>query len=440
MNEERSSRLPSLHRLPAEERLALVARQAGLTEAARSLLAEGEGLGRQQAAQMIENVISVFGLPLGIAPNFIINGREVLVPLAIEEPSVVAGLGNAARIFRAGGGFCADSDEPLMTGQIQLLEVPDCDAARAAILNAKAALLARADEVGGSIVAHGGGARELELRAFPQTAAGPMLVVHLLIDCRDAMGANLVNRVCERLAPTLEALSGGRANLRILSNLTDRRRARARCRLPARALAPDGQSGLAVARSIVAASALAEVDPWRAATHNKGIMNGIDAVAIATGNDWRALEAGAHAWAARDGQYRSLSRWRLDDEDTLQGSLELPLAVGTVGGATRSHPLAGVALNIMGVHSAQELAQVMAAVGLAQNFAALRALATEGIQRGHMRLHARQLALAAGAAPEQATNIARALVAGGDVRLQHAQELVNQLRQGASRSSKEEHD
>ena len=428
MSESRSSRLPALHCLTPEERLALVARHADLSKTEQALLANGSSLNREQAGQMVENAISVFGLPMGIAPNLIINGRELLVPLAIEEPSVVAALGNAARIFRAGGGFCASSDEPLMIGQIQLLDVPDAEAALSAILEKKAELLALADESGGSIVARGGGARDLELRHFPHTSAGPMLVVHLLIDCRDAMGANLVNSVCERLAPRLEAISGGRANLRILSNLADRRRARARCQLPARELAQNGQTGLEVARRIVEAAALAEVDPWRAATHNKGIMNGVDAVAIATGNDWRAIEAGVHAWAASDGVYRSLSQWRLDEQDVLHGSLELPLAVGTVGGATRAHPLARVALKILGVRTARELAEVMAAVGLAQNFAALRALATEGIQRGHMNLHARQLALAAGAPPERVADIAQALVAAGDIRLQRAQLLVDTLK------------
>ena len=424
MNAVHTSRLPGLHRLSPAERLTLVARFAGLTQAEQDSLAAGN-LGIEQAGQMIENAISVFGLPLGVAPNFLINGRETLVPLAIEEPSVLAALGNAARIFRAGGGFCAESDEPLMIGQIQLLEISDSDAAQTAILGAKEELLAYANESAGSIVERGGGARDMELRHFPQTTAGPMLVVHLLIDCRDAMGANLVNSMCERLAPRLAALGGGRANLRILSNLADRRLARARCQLPARALAQDPQTGLEMARDIVAATALAEVDPHRAATHNKGIMNGIDAVALATGNDWRALEAGAHAWAARSGSYRSLSRWRLDEDEVLHGALELPLAVGIVGGATRSHPLAAIALKIIGVASARELAEVMAAVGLAQNFAALRALATEGIQRGHMRLHARQLALAAGASPQQVAEIVQALEASGDIRLQRAAELVN---------------
>ena len=430
MNANPSSRLPGLHRLTAAGRLKRVAETAGLSAKESDLLTRGGGLDPQLAGQMIENCIGVYGLPLGVAPNFIINGREMLVPLAIEEPSVLAALGNAARIFRPSGGFSADSDEPLMTGQIQLLDVADFEAARSAIAQARAEILAQADALAGSIAARGGGARGLEMRAFPQSPVGPMLVLHLAIDCRDAMGANLVNSVCEGLAPLLESLTGGRANLRILSNFSDRRRARAYCALPARELNSNGQDGLEVAKRIVEASALAEIDPWRAATHNKGIMNGIDGVAIATGNDWRAIEAGAHAWAARDGGYRSLSRWRLDEDEVLQGSIELPLAVGTVGGATRVHPLAALCLKILGVSSARELAEIMAAVGLAQNFAALRALATEGIQRGHMSLHARQLALAAGAPPERVGEIAGQLVASGDIRLQRARAIVRELSKG----------
>lgn len=427
MDEVYTSRLPGLHRLTMQERLARVAQLSGLSEAEQALLAGGSGLDRRLAGQMIENAIGVYGLPLGVAPNFLVNGRELLVPLAIEEPSVVAALGNAARMFRRSGGFCADSDEPLMTGQVQLLDVAEIESARAAILQARPELLELADSFAGGLVARGGGARELELRPLQHSVVGPMLIVNIVIDCRDAMGANLVNSICEGLAPRLEALSGGRANLRILSNLADRRLARAGCHIPASELNDGELPGLEVAQRIVAAAALAEIDPQRAATHNKGIMNGIDAMAIATGNDWRALEAGAHAWAARDGSYASLSRWRLDGDNVLHGSLELPLAVGTVGGATRVHPLAAVALKIMKVTRARELAEVMAAVGLAQNFAALRALAAEGIQRGHMRLHARQLALAAGAPAERVSEIAGKLVATGDVRLQGARELVNAL-------------
>ena len=427
MDEVYTSRLPGLHRLTMQERLARVAQLSGLSEAEQALLAGGSGLGQRLAGQMIENAVGVYGLPLGVAPNFLVNGRELLVPLAIEEPSVVAALGNAARLFRRSGGFCAGSDEPLMTGQVQLIDVPETESARAAIHQARDELLALADSFAGGLVARGGGARELELRPLQHSVVGPMLIVNVIIDCRDAMGANLVNSICEGLAPRLEALSGGRANLRILSNLADRRLARANCHLPASELNDGGPGGLEVAQRIVAAAALAEIDPQRAATHNKGIMNGIDAVAIATGNDWRALEAGAHAWAARDGSYASLSRWRLDGDDVLHGSLELPLAVGTVGGATRVHPLAAVALKIMGVTRARELAEIMAAVGLAQNFAALRALAAEGIQRGHMRLHARQLALAAGAPAERVSEIAGKLVATGDIRLQGARKLVNEL-------------
>ena len=433
MNENHSSRLPGLHRLTAAERLERVAETAGLSAEESELLAAGGGLDPLLAGQMIENCIGVYGLPLGVAPNFIINGRELLVPLAIEEPSVLAALGNAARIFRAGGGFSADSDEPVMTGQVQLLDVADIEAARSAIERARGEILAQADALAGSIAARGGGAQDLRLRAFPQSPAGPMLVLHIDVDCRDAMGANLVNSVCEGLAPLLESLSGGRANLRILSNFSDRRRARASCALPAAELEGSEQDGPNIAQRIVEASALAEIDPWRAATHNKGIMNGIDGVAIATGNDWRAIEAGAHAWAARDGGYRSLSRWSLDEDEVLLGTIELPLAIGTVGGATRAHPLAALCLKILGVSSARELAEIMAAVGLAQNFAALRSLATEGIQRGHMNLHARQLALAAGAPPERVGEIAGALVASGDIRLSRAQDLVAGLQGEDSR-------
>ncbi len=427
MNEVYTSRLPGLHRLTPQERLARVAQLSGLTEAEQALLAGGSGLDPRLAGQMIENAIGVYGLPLGVAPNFIVNGRELLVPLAIEEPSVVAALGNAARLFRRSGGFYAGSDEPLMTGQVQLINVPEIETARAAIHRARHELLELANRFAGSLVARGGGARELELRPLRHSAVGPMLVVNIVIDCRDAMGANLVNSICEGLAPRLEALSGGRANLRILSNLANRRLARANCHLPASELDDGGRAGLEVAQRIVAATALAEIDPQRAATHNKGIMNGIDAVAVATGNDWRALEAGAHAWAARDGRYASLSRWRLDGDNVLHGSLELPLAVGTVGGATRVHPLAAVALKIMKVTQARELAEVMAAVGLAQNFAALRALAAEGIQRGHMSLHARQLALAAGAPAERASEIAEKMVANGNIGMQYAIELVKSI-------------
>lgn len=385
------------------------------------------GLSADQADAMIENVIGRYALPFGIATNFLIDGRDHLIPMVIEEPSVVAACSNAARLFRAGGGFTTSADDPVMIGQIQVLDVPDMARAQSAIAAHTDELLAEVNAAGGSIVARGGGARGIETRVFPQTAVGALLVVHLLMDTRDAMGANAINTAVEMLAPRIEALTGGRVNLRILSNLTDRRKARAEGVVPADQLASADLSGADVVRAIVEAGVFAEVDPYRAATHNKGVMNGIDAVLLATGNDWRAVSAGAHAYAGRDGAYTSLTRWWADDDGNLRGSIELPLSVGIVGGATRVHPMAQLALKILDVDSASHLARIMAAVGLAQNFAAIRALATDGIQRGHMRLHARQMALAAGASPEQVAAIAQTMIEEGNIRLERAKALVADL-------------
>lgn len=408
----RSSRLSGFYQKSVDERAALVAQWAGLTPAERAALAGGLTLA--QAERMVENVVGLYSLPLAIGTNFLINGRDYLIPLVTEEPSVVAAVSYAARLARAGGGFHTGSTEPLMIAQIQLLDVPDPQQAEAALLGHKAELLELAN-TSPSIKAQGGGPRDLEVRPLPITPTGPMLIVHLLFDTRDAMGANAINTAAETLAPALEKLTGGQALLRILSNLTDRRRAWATVTIPAESFTTAEYGGASVIENIAHANAFAVADPYRAATHNKGILNGIDAVALATGNDWRALEAGAHAYAARDGQYRALTEWRVledkvtrrqgdkDKPDTthlvtespchprsLYGRLELPLAVGIVGGATRAHPVAQLALKILGVQTARELSEVMAAVGLAQNLAALRALATEGIQRGHMALHARK--------------------------------------------------
>jgi hydroxymethylglutaryl-CoA reductase len=419
-----SSRLSGFYNRPVEERLALLGEQVGLDAEEVAILGEA-GLGLDRANQMIENVVGVHALPLGIATNFLVNGWDVLVPMAIEEPSVVAGASLAAKLARAGGGFQAHASEPVMIGQMQVLDVADAWSARFELLSQKARLLEAADKVDPVIVGLGGGARDVEVRVFENSPVGPMLVVHLLYDCRDAMGANAVNTAVERLAPLVEEITGGRVVLRILSNLADRRLARARCIIPLEALAFDDFDGLHVARGIVEAWAFAAVDPYRAATHNKGIMNGIDAVLIATGNDWRAVEAGAHAYAARSGRYTSLSTWSLDEgAGELVGTLELPLVVGTVGGATRVHPTARVALKILGVKSAGELAAVIAAVGLAQNLAAIRALATEGIQRGHMGLHARQVALAAGATDQDVTRVAEQMVREGAIRVDRAREIL----------------
>ncbi|MGB9301876.1 MAG: hydroxymethylglutaryl-CoA reductase, degradative [Anaerolineae bacterium] len=421
------SRIPGFYKLNPAERLRELQLRAGLTEEEAAVLSGSMGLDVAQADRMSENVVGVFGLPLGIAVNFLINGRDHLVPMAIEEPSVVAAASHAAKLVREGGGFAAEASDSLMIGQIQVLGLVDPDEAGDKLLAARRVLLSVANEQDPMLVELGGGARDLVVRALPDTLAGPMLVVHLIYDCRDAMGANSINTAVEALAPLVEEISGGQVLLRILSNLADKRLARARAVVPAGALTTDGVVGPEVARGIVKSYALAEVDPYRAATHNKGIMNGIDAVLIATGNDWRAVEAGAHAYAARFGHYGSLSTWETDAEGNLVGTLELPLAVGIVGGATKAHPAARVALKVLAVTSARELAEVIVSVGLAQNLAALRALATEGIQRGHMELHARSVAMAAGAAGELVERVATRMVDEGTIRLDKAEELVREM-------------
>jgi hydroxymethylglutaryl-CoA reductase len=428
----RTSRLSGFYQKSVAERTAIVARWADLSQEEVAVL--HEGLSVAQADKMIENVVGRYSLPLGIGTNFLINGKEYLVPMVVEEPSVVAAVSYAAKLVRAGGGFKTGSTEAIMIAQIQLLRVDDPEQAVAAILAAKVELLAQAN-TSPSIAARGGGPVDIETRHLSDTPAGPMLIVHLLFDVRDAMGANAVNTAAEAIAPALERLSGGRALLRILSNLTDRRRAWAEATIPAIAFGVLDFPGEQAVEGIAQANAFAVADPYRATTHNKGILNGIDAVALATGNDWRAIEAGAHAYAARDGQYRALTEWRVvtdqgnaSPQNWLYGRLELPLAVGIVGGATRTHPVAQTALKILGVASARELSEVMAAVGLAQNLAAIRALATEGIQRGHMSLHARQVAVAAGAADADIDWIAAQLVAEGQVRVERARELLQQTR------------
>jgi hydroxymethylglutaryl-CoA reductase len=428
---DRSSRLQGFYQHTPNERIEALRQFADLTEDDVAALSGAMGLSQPQANHMIENVVGVFGLPLGIATNFAINGRDYLIPMAIEEPSVVAGASFAARLVREGGGFVTSSDEPLMIGQIQVLDVVDPWAARFAILAAKPELMARANDCDPVIVGLGGGARDLEVRVLTDSPVGPMLAVHLIYDARDAMGANTVNTAAEAIAPLIAEITGGRTLLRILSNLADRRLARSMGRVPADALAHSGFTGQEVAQGIVEAWSFACADPYRAATHNKGIMNGVDAVVIATGNDWRAIEAGAHSYAARDGAYSSLSTWQLDAKGDLVGTLELPMAVGIVGGATRVHPAAKAVLKLLGVQTARELAQVIASVGLAQNLAALRALASEGIQRGHMKLHARQVAIAAGAEGTMVQQVVGAMLKEKVVRLDRAQEIVNAIRDSA---------
>ncbi|MGQ0601334.1 MAG: hydroxymethylglutaryl-CoA reductase, degradative [Anaerolineales bacterium] len=424
---ERTSRLPGFYQKSLAERAQIISAWAALSPAELAALDGSAPLTLAQADHMIENVVGTYALPLGIAANFVVNGREVLVPMVIEEPSVVASASFMAKLARAGGGFTATSTEPEMIGQMQLLGVRDWGLAREAIAANTARLLALANAVNPSIVKRGGGARAIEVREIHNSPIGPFLVLHVIYDARDAMGANAVNTVCEALAPVVESLTGGRVHLRILSNLTDRRMATARCVIPVSEVAFGEFPGEQVCDGILAAYAFAAADPYRAATHNKGIMNGIDPVVIATGNDWRAIEAGAHAYAARSGRYTSLSVWEKGEVGNLVGTLTMPLAVGIVGGATKVHPTAQAALKLLGVSSARELAEIIVCVGLTQNLGALRALATEGIQRGHMSLHARQVAVAAGATGEQVDIIAARLAAEGQVRVERARVILQEL-------------
>ncbi len=421
-----NSRLAGFYKLSIQERLAQVASAADLTPDEISAWQTG-GIEMDAAAHMIENVIGLHTLPLGVGLNFQINGRDVLVPMVIEEPSVVAGASFMAKLARTSGGFQTTSSEPLMIGQMQIINIINLQEAAFKIYEHKSELLSAADEIDPVLKKFGGGARDMEVRLIEDSPIGGFIVVHLIYDVRDAMGANAVNTACERLAPQLETITGGKVHLRILSNLADRRITRARCTIPVKELAFDDFSGEAVRDGIIAAYAFASVDPYRAATHNKGIMNGVDAVVIATGNDWRAIEAGAHAYAARSGKYTSLSTWGKNPQGDLVGTLEMPMAVGIIGGATKVHPAARAALKLMGIKTASELAEIIVSVGLAQNMAALRALATEGIQRGHMSLHARQVAIAAGASGDMIEKIAARMVAEKVVRIDRAEEFLKNL-------------
>ncbi|EUB99392.1 hydroxymethylglutaryl-CoA reductase, degradative [Rhizobium sp. CF080] len=422
-----NSRLENLRNLAPAERLARVAEATALGDADRHAFERG-GLPIALANGMIENVIGTFELPIGIATNFTVNGKDYLVPMAVEEPSVVAAASYMARLARAGGGFVTSSTGPVMRAQIQVLNVTDPHGARARILREREAIVAAANARDKVLISLGGGCRDVEVHVFDDTPIGPMLAAHLIVDVRDAMGANTVNTMAETVAPMIEKISGGVVRLRILSNFADLRLARAMVRLSPDVLKTQEYNGERIARGIVEACAFAIVDPYRAATHNKGIMNGIDPVVVATGNDWRAVEAGAHAWAARSGRYTSLTKWEIDNSGHLVGTLELPMALGLVGGATKTHPAAQAALRILGVTSAQELAEVTTAVGLAQNMAALRALATEGIQRGHMALHARNIAIVAGAVGDEIEKVAASLAANHDVRVDRAKELLEVMR------------
>ncbi len=428
----RSSRLAGFYKLTMDARRREIGRQCGFDpeRLAEPLLDEAT------ANHMVENVISVYGLPLGVALNFQVNGRDVLVPMCVEEPSVIAAASNAAKMIREGGGFRAEADEPIMISQVQLTDVPDPEAARRAIDAHADEIIEIANAAYPNLLARGGGTRGVEARILEGATAltGGMLAVHLYIDCRDAMGANLVNTIAEAVAPRLAELAAGQVGLRILSNLCDRRCVRVTARIPAAALRSANHTGEQVRDGIVSASRFAELDPYRAATHNKGIMNGVDAVVMATGNDWRGVEAGAHAFASRLGKgggYGPLCTWRVGEDGALEGRIELPLAVGTVGGTLRVHPGARLALEILGVQHADQLGMVMAAAGMASNLAALRALATDGIQRGHMSMHARTVALHVGATGELVERVASELAALGDVRADVAAQILARLQGGA---------
>jgi len=416
----KTSRISGFYKLSPEERLRIVKEFAGLTDEEASLLRDTGSLKIDLADRMIENVIGVFPIPLGVAVNFLINGRDYLIPMAIEEPSVVAAASYGAKMAREGGGIFTSSTEPIMIGQIQSVGIKDPYRAKMSILEAKDEILKKANEQDPVLVSLGGGAKDLRVKVI-DTTVGPMVITELLVDCRDAMGANAVNTMAEAVAPLIERVTKGRVYLRIISNLATMRLARAWAVIPKEAV-----GGEEVVDGIVNAYAFAAADPYRAATHNKGILNGVIAVVIATGNDHRAVEAGAHAYAAISGRYLPLSVWEKNEDGDLVGSLEMPIPVGTVGGATKVHPIAKIALKILGVKSARELSEVMAAVGLVQNLAALRALAHEGIQRGHMSLHARNIAIMAGATGDLIDIIAERMVEERKIRIDRAKELLEE--------------
>ena len=426
-----TSRIPGFYRLKPDERRGAIEAVAELeTDEVQAL--QADALSLESANMMVENVIGTFGLPLAVGVNFLVNAKDVVVPMVVEEPSVVAAVSNMAKLVRAAGGFVADADRGVMIGQVLIVGVNDVHGAMERIAADRERLLALADSVHPRLRERGGGIVGMDVRRVeydePGQPAETFVVVEIHLDCLDAMGANMVNTVCERLAPEIETLARARVAMRILSNLASRRLARARCTIPTAMLAMEGGSGDAVAEAIARATRFAWADPWRAATHNKGVMNGIDSVAIATGNDWRAIEAGAHAWASRDGRYRSLTRWWVDGRGNLEGSIELPIQVGVVGGQVRSHPTVVSNLKILRNPSARELSALMAAVGLAQNLGALRALSTEGIQRGHMRMHARTIAAQAGARADEVDAVAATLAREQEFSVEHARAVVHRLR------------
>ncbi|MFD1037723.1 hydroxymethylglutaryl-CoA reductase, degradative [Virgibacillus byunsanensis] len=426
-----TSRIPGFYNMSVEERRELLTNMTDFSDEETEYLFSKEPLKMETADKMIENVIGTFPLPLGLGLNFLINGKEYVVPMAIEEPSVVASASYIAKIVRNAGGFSTESTDRVMIGQIQVVGVPDMDAAKNALLEAKELLINDANASFPSMVARGGGAEDLEVRILNQESDSKysqMLVLHLYINTCDAMGANIINTMVEALAPTVEELTKGKVYLRILSNYADKCLARARCVIPPSLLESEEFTGEQVRDGVVHAYEFAASDPYRAVTHNKGIMNGIDPIVIATGNDWRAVEAGAHAYASRHGMYSSMTTWSVDKEGNLVGELELPMSVGTVGGSIRVHPISKIAHKILNVDSAQDLAQVIVAVGLAQNLGALKALVTDGIQKGHMALHSRSVAIAAGAKGEMIDIIAERLITEKEIRVGKAKELVDEYK------------
>ena len=420
----KTSKISGFYKQSPEERLKIVSEFSGLTEEEASCIGATGALSLDAADRMVENLIGVMEVPMGVAVNFLINGRDYLIPMAIEEPSVIAAASNSAKMAREGGGFTTSSTGPVMMGQIQAVGIKDPNGARLNILEKKEEIIKRANEVDPILVKFGGGAKDVEVRVI-DTPQGKMVITHLVVDCRDAMGANAVNTMAETVAPYIEELTGGRVYLRIISNLADKRLMRAKAVFPKEAI-----GGEEVVDGILAAYHFAAGDPYRAATHNKGIMNGVSAAVLATGNDTRAIEAGAHVYASRSGVYRPLSCYEKNANGDLVATIEMPMAVGLVGGATKTNPIARAAVKILGVKSATEMGEVFAALGLAQNFAAMRALATEGIQRGHMGLHSRNVAIQAGATGDLVDKIAGIMVREKKVRADRAKELLDELMVG----------
>jgi len=423
-----SSRIPGFYNMTIAERKQRIIDLYSFSEEDATQLLQGMSLPEETADKMIENVIGTFSLPLGMGLNFLIDGKDYMIPMAVEEPSIIASASHIAKIVRDAGGFKTEATERVMIGQIQVVGSKDINKAKQAVLNEKETLIRAANDAYPSLEARGGGAEDLEVRTINEHGSeySQMLVVHLFVNTCDAMGANIINTMVESLAPVIEELTDGKVYLRILSNYADRSLAKATCTIPPELLASENFTGEEVRDGVVLAYEFAASDPYRAVTHNKGIMNGIDPVIIATGNDWRAVEAGAHAYAARNGQYSSMTTWSVDKQGNLVGELELPMSLGIVGGASRVHPMAKLAYKILRVDSAKELARVIVAVGLAQNLGALKALVTDGIQKGHMALHSRSVAMTAGATGELVDMIAEKLVEANEIRVGYAKKLMKE--------------